>query len=59
MVRVQQVKAIDYEFECEALADYQYKTAPLDLTSDQFDLEQLKPAQFTSGKAMYAQVRDP
>lgn len=57
-MKIKQVKQLDYEFECEALADYQYATQKADLLKDNVPLESLKPAQFATGKTMYAQVRD-
>ena len=38
-MKIKQVKQLDYEFECEALADYQYKTDKVDLLKDDVPLE--------------------
>ena len=73
-VIVQKLERIDYEFECESLADFAYQLDTqvsnreiqennlLDSISQmntKQDIELVKPSQFTYGKMMYSQVKDP
>ena len=74
-MRVDALDKLDYEFECESLADYAYrldkekdnKTAIQDHLSHKIqnqgggktNLEMVGPSYFTQGKMMYSQVKDP
>ena len=72
-VKVESVKPIDYEFECEALADFAYQLDQsvsnkslmetkllqnIGVTDYLSGLESLKPIQITFGKSMYRQVKE-
>lgn len=71
---VQSVKPVQYEFECEALADFAYQLdnkksnvevkekhllANLDNPNIESNVDLVMPSQFTYGKMVYSQVKDP
>ena len=74
-MRVDSLDKLDYEFECEALADYAYRLnekkdnksaiedhlidKAQDKSTEKTTLEMIGPSYFTQGKMQYSQVKDP